>query len=303
MALNGKYISLNAIMEQVYADNGYQFELPWVDCIQWTEEAINLIGHPRQYISKVTGHMEHPNLDIKNYRAELPCDFYSLEQIAVNGLPAEYSGNTFHHLMDGACCGIEGYTTLANDVKERNWGELVKVTEDVNEDGTSNYGASYYVERNDTLSNTEEGLMSFDMTTTVDSNFNPITFDINNNNITLSVKEGKVCMAYLAIPTDINGLPLIPEDTSYQLAVKKYLTMKIDYIAWRRGELQQAIFQHSEQEWQWYVGQAGNKAKMPNIDQIEAIKNQTMRLLPQVNHHETFFRGLGSPELRKNYNK
>ena len=303
MALNGKYISLKAIMEQVYADNGYQFELPWIDCMQWAEEALNLIGHPRQYIRKVTGHMEHPNLDIKNYRAELPCDFYSLEQIAVNGLPAEYSGNTFHHLMDGACCGIEGYTTLANDVKERNWGELVKVTEDVNEDGTSNYGASYYVERNDTLSNTEEGLMSFDMTTTVDSNFNPITFDINNNNITLSVKEGKVCMAYLAIPTDINGLPLIPEDTSYQLAVKKYLTMKIDYIAWRRGELQQAIFQHSEQEWQWYVGQAGNKAKMPNIDQLEAIKNQTMRLLPQVNHHETFFRGLGSPELRKNFNK
>ena len=303
MALNGKYISLKAIMEQVYADNGYQFELPWVDCIQWTEEALNLIGHPRQYIKKVTGHIEHPNLDIKNYRAELPCDFYSLEQIAVNGLPAEYSGNTFHHLMDGACCGIEGYTTLANDVKERNWGELVKVTEDVNEDGTSNYGASYYVERNDTLSNTEEGLMSFDMTTTVDSNFNPITFDINNNNITLSVKEGKVCMAYLAIPTDINGLPLIPEDTSYQLAVKKYLTMKIDYIAWRRGELQQAIFQHSEQEWQWYVGQAGNKAKMPNIDQIEAIKNQTMRLLPNINAHETFFKNQVAPEIRRNFNR
>ena len=241
--------------------------------------------------------MEHPNLDIKNYRAELPCDFYSLEQIAVNGLPAEYSGNTFHHLLDGACCGVEGYTTLANDVKERNWGELVKVTE------SEGYGSSYYVERNDALSNTEGGLMSFDMTTTVDSNFNPITFDINNNNITLSVKEGKVCMAYLAIPTDIDGLPLIPEDTSYQLAVKKYLTMKIDYIAWRRNELQPAIFQHSEQEWAWYVGQAGNKAKMPNIDQLESIKNQVMRLLPQVNHHETFFKSLGSPELRKNYNE
>ena len=257
MALNGKYISLKAIMEQVYADNGYQFELPWVDCMQWAEEALNLIGHPRQYIRKVTGHMEHPNLDIKNYRAELPCDFYSLEQIAVNGLPAEYSGNTFHHLMDGACCGVEGYTTLANDIKERNWGELVKVTE---EEG---YGASYYVERNDDLSNTEDGVMAFDMSTMADSTFTPITFDINNNNITLSVKEGKVCIAYLAIPTDINGLPLIPEDTSYQLAVKKYLTMKIDYIAWRRNELQPAIFQHSEQEWAWYVGQAGNKAKMP----------------------------------------
>ena len=303
MALNGKYISLKAIMEQVYADNGYQFELPWIDCMQWAEEALNLIGHPRQYIRKVTGHMEHPNLDIKNYKAELPCDFYKLEQIAVNGMPAEYSSDTFHHLLDGDCCGIEGYTNLAADIKERNWGDLVKVTEGVNEDGTSNYGASYYVERNDALSNTQDGIMSFDMSQVVDSNFNPITFDINNNNITLSVKEGKVCMAYLAIPTDIDGLPLIPEDTSYQLAVKKYLTMKIDYIGWRRGELQQAVFQHSEQEWSWYVGQAGNKAKMPNIDQLEAIKNQTMRLLPQINHHETFFKSLGSPELRKNYNR
>ena len=295
MALNGKYISLNSIMEQVYADNGYQFELPWVDIMMWTEEALNLIGHPRQYIRKVTGHKENPNLDIKNYRAQLPCDFHSLEQVAVNGMPAEYSGNTFHHLLDGDCCGIEGFTNLAAHVEEQNWGELVKVT---NDDGTSSYE-----QRNDSLSNTEGGIMSFDMTGVIDSEFNPITFDLNNNNITLSVKEGKVCMAYLAIPTDEEGLPLIPEDTSYQLAVKKYLTMKIDYIAWRRGTLQQAVFEHSQQEWMWYVGQAGNKAKMPNIDQLEAIKNQTMRLLPKVNAHETFFKSLGSPEIRRNFNR
>ena len=130
-----------------------------------------------------------------------------------------------------------------------------------------------------------------------------ITFDINNNHITLSVKEGNVCIAYLAVPTDDDGLPLIPEDTSYQLAIKKYLTMKIDYIAWRRGELRSDIFQHSEQEWQWYVGQAGNKAKMPSIDQLEGIKNQVMRLLPNINAHETFFATQVSPEIRRNFNR
>tara|TARA_R100000353_G_C6501210_1_gene194237 strand:- start:166 stop:1065 length:900 start_codon:yes stop_codon:yes gene_type:complete len=299
MALNGKYISLNAIMEQVYADNGYQFELPWIDCMQWAEEALNLIGHPRQYVRKVTGHKENPNLDIKDYRAELPCDFYSLEQVAVNGLPAEYSGDTFHHLLDGACCGIEGYTTLAAHVQEKNWGTLVQVT---NTDGTVSY-VQRDEEEMDNLNLDYSGMMSFDMTTAIDSSFRPITFDINNNQLTLSEKEGKVCLAYLAIPTDSEGLPLIPEDTSYQLAVKKYLTMKIDYIAWRRGELAQPVFQHSEQEWTWYVGQAGNKAKMPNIDQLEAIKNQTMRLLPKVNEHETFFRSLGSAEIRRNFNR
>tara|TARA_R110002012_G_scaffold112375_2_gene258028 strand:+ start:3192 stop:4091 length:900 start_codon:yes stop_codon:yes gene_type:complete len=299
MALNGKYISLNAIMEQVYADNGYQFELPWVDCIQWTEEALNLIGNPRQYVRKVTGHRDNPNLEITNYRAHLPCDFYSLEQVAVNGMPAEYSGDTFHHLLDGACCGIEGYTNLATEVKDRNWGSITKTTE---LDGTVRYEQRDETEM-DNLNLDHTGVMSFDTTASIDTSLNPITFDINNNHLTLSVKEGQVCMAYLAIPTDEEGLPLIPEDTSYQLAVKKYLTMKIDYIAWRRGELAQPVFQHSEQEWTWYVGQAGNKAKMPNIDQMEGIKNQVMRLLPKVNHHETFFRSLGKPELRRNFNR
>lgn len=293
MALNGKYISLRAIMEELYADNGYQYELPWVDAMMWAEEALNLVGHPRQYIRKVTGHKENPNLDITNYRAQLPCDFYKLEQVAVNGQPAEYSGDTFHHLMDGACCGIEGFTNLAAYVNEKNWGELVKVT---NDDGTSGY-----VERNDSQSNTDGGIMSFDLTDVMLGDYAPITFDLNNNNITLSVKEGKVCMAYLAIPTDEEGLPLIPDDVSYKLAVKKYLTMKLDYIEWRRGTINPQVFDHSEREWMWYVGQAGNKAKMPSLDGMESIKNMTMRLVPRVNEHETFFKGLGKPSIRKRH--
>ena len=79
--------------------------------------------------------------------------------------------------------------------------------------------------------------------------------------------------------------------------------MKIDYIAWRKGELRSDIFQHSEQEWQWYVGQAGNKAKMPSIDQLEGIKNQVMRLLPNINAHETFFSNQLAPEIRRNFNR
>ncbi len=305
MALNGKYISLKAIMEQVYADNGYQFELPWVDCMQWAEEALNLIGHPRQYIRKVTGHKDNPDLNITDYRATLPCDFYQLEQVAVNGMAAEYSGNTFHHLLSGDCCGIDESSSSslyynADQTITRNWGTDV-LTYDA-ETQSYSYQARDLLDM-ENLNLQSDGTQEYVLSNNGVEQDKAITFDLNNNHITLSVKEGQVCMAYLAIPTDNEGLPLIPEDTSYQLAIKKYLTMKIDYIAWRKGELRSDIFQHSEQEWQWYVGQAGNKAKMPNIDQIEAIKNQTMRLLPKVNHHETFFRTLGSPEIRKNFNR
>ena len=304
MALNGKYISLKAIMEQVYADNGYQFELPWIDCMQWAEEALNLIGHPRQYIRKVTGHKDNPDLDIKDYRSHLPCDFYQLEQVAVNGMAAEYSGDTFHHLLAGDCCGITDDSTSSlyygNDhTITRNWGTDV-LTFDADTQSYSYQARDLLDMQNLNLQSdgTQEFLLSDGM-----QEGRRITFDLNNNHITLSVKEGKVCIAYLAIPTDDEGLPLIPDDTSYQLAIKKYLTMKIDYIAWRKGELRSDIFQHSEQEWQWYVGQAGNKAKMPNIDQMEGIKNQVMRLLPNINAHETFFTSQLAPEIRKNFNR
>ena len=304
MALNGKYISLKAIMEQVYADNGYQFELPWIDCMQWAEEALNLIGHPRQYIRKVTGHKDNPDLDIKDYRAHLPCDFYQLEQVAVNGMAAEYSGDTFHHLLAGDCCGITDDSTSSlyygNDhTITRNWGTDV-LTFDADTQSYS-YQARDLLDMQN-LNLQSDGTQEFLLSDGVQEG-RRITFDLNNNHITLSVKEGKVCIAYLAIPTDDEGLPLIPDDTSYQLAIKKYLTMKIDYIAWRKGELRSDIFQHSEQEWQWYVGQAGNKAKMPNIDQMEGIKNQVMRLLPNINAHETFFTSQLAPEIRKNFNR
>jgi len=304
MALNGKYISLKAIMEQIYADNGYQFELPWVDCMMWTEEALNLIGHPRQYIRKVTGHKNNPDLSITDYRATLPCDFYQLEQVAVNGMAAEYSGDTFHHLLGGDCCGIDEDSTSSlyygvDQTITRNWGTDV-LTYDADTQSYSYQARDLLDMQNVNLQS--DGTQEFLLSNGVQEN-RRITFDLNNNHITLSVKEGNVCMAYLAVPTDDEGLPLIPDDTSYQLAIKKYLTMKIDYIAWRKGELRSDIFQHSEQEWQWYVGQAGNKAKMPNIDQMEGIKNQVMRLLPKINHHETFFSTQLAPEIRKNFNR
>jgi hypothetical protein len=305
MALNGKYISLKIIMEELYADNGYQYEIPWVDCMMWAEEALNLIGHPRQYIRKVTGHLEHPDLDIKNYRAKLPCDFYQLEQISVNGLAARYSGDTFHHLLSGDCCGIDtdsssGLSYNSEQVVIRNWGTDVMT---YNEETQSYSYEARDLEDMQNLNLQVDGTQEFALGGGYGSSTREVTFDLNNDHITLSDKEGKVCMAYLALPLDKDGLPLIPDNVSYKLAIKKYLAMKIDYIEWRRGTLNPQVFQHSEQEWTWYVGQAGNKAKMPNLDTMEAIKNQTMRLLPNINAHETFFKSLGSPEIRKNYNK
>lgn len=590
--INSKYISSKAILEGVMADTQMSDELPWVDVMEWLGSALDLIGVPMQYIKKVTGHKDNPNLDIENYKAKLPCDFYKLRQIAVNGLPCRAATNTFHHLLDGKCFKVgtlismsngnlkeienikigdeilsaegkedvvirlfkqnykgnfykiylwghnifestenhpvltlEGYKSVSNltnkdyvcltnskikrphtkinrrfkyddgfflglilaegslDInriklffhlkEEKTLGKFVEVyvknkfdktvkplfyraksntviydicskkirklygrrikgncwNKEIIEDLTrrhKNYkrgildgwlagdghkrrgqieGASvskklavqmfnlaselnlfptiykqkaqvnkyarsrknvykitirdnrpvinkhgfiikdenifrkirkinieeyegevFNFETNKYHSYVADGigvhnccgideLGEVDGDTFID-NFgnvfntglgikytnNDISYDLNNDYITLSVEEGEVCISYLAIPTDNLGFPLIPDDVSYKEAVKRFLIMKLDYINWRKDPDSrglQKIYENSQQEWCWYCGQAGNKAKMPDIDGMESIKSMLIRLKPRFDEHRGFFRFLNISEKRR----
>lgn len=269
--LNGKFISIYEIIDSVYAEIGIQKEIPWEDCISWAGEALDLINAPYQYIKKVTGHKDNPDLDITNYRAKLPCDLHRLEMIAVNGFPARYSGNTFHQLLNGTCCGL---------------GDTSSGTQDIFID---NFGNSY----------SPQSSVLLDGNTSNNPYLQDITFDINNDFISLSVKTGKVCIAYLAVPTDDNGFPMIPDDTKYKLAIRKYLIKQLMYMRWIENPDSngiRALFNHAETEWCWYVGSAGNQAKMPDISRMESIKNNFLRMIPKINEFNTAFKTAGHAE-------
>lgn len=264
-----KFVSVKEIINDVFRNTGTSEDLPIYDLVYWSFESLQLMRQPAQYLKKVTGYESSPNLDITNYKAKLPCDLYKVVQIAVNGLPARYAGNSFHHLLDGECCGI----TASNS------------TIDLFVDNFGN-----------TFSPQSSALVGTNHSNDI------VTFDINDDYLTLSVREGKVCIAYLAIPTDSEGYPMIPDDMSYRVAVRNYLTMKIAYINWikdpsNRGK--QAIFEHADKEWCWYVGQATTTMKVPDISEMESLKNQMMRMIPKTNEFSTFFKSLGAAEQKK----
>jgi len=76
---NGKFISLDRVIEKVYQKAGYDYELDWGDALEWTGEAIGLIGAPQMYVTKVTGdHPLTPNVAITQYRGELPVDLVDI---------------------------------------------------------------------------------------------------------------------------------------------------------------------------------------------------------------------------------
>jgi len=77
--LNGKYVSLESIVERVYRDTGFEIDIDWIDVAEWIGSVIDLINAPMQYIERITDDVDKPYIEIVNGRGELPCDdtYYS----------------------------------------------------------------------------------------------------------------------------------------------------------------------------------------------------------------------------------
>lgn len=75
-----KYISIKSIIAKVYEDLNTQLELRTGAIITWIGEGLEHINATLQY-------EEYRDIiQVKNHKAKLPCDFYSLKAISINGI-------------------------------------------------------------------------------------------------------------------------------------------------------------------------------------------------------------------------
>ena len=118
-------------------------------------------------------------------------------------------------------------------------------------------------------------------------------YNINSAFINTNFKEGKIALAYIGLPTDSEGFPLVPSNISYKEAIFWYITKKL-----MLGGFEHKIISYelAETRWHHYCSQARGKANMPNADGMESIKNQWNRLMPVMNNHSTFNTQLSNTE-------
>lgn len=117
-----------------------------------------------------------------------------------------------------------------------------------------------------------------------------------NNSYVFTNFDGDICMSYLAIPIDDEGFPLIPDSVVYYDAIFRYIVMKIYYVDFLAGRLPLAVYDKLENDWLTKCMAARGKANMPNLDQMENIKNSWVRLIPQMNEHASFFTNMNAQE-------
>jgi len=130
----------------------------------------------------------------------------------------------------------------------------------------------------------------------------PFTFYVNDNYLISNINEegnmdpAYICIVYLGIPVDEEGIPMIPDNTYYFKALAAYVTHMLDYADWRRGKTTDKVFQYSEKEWLFYVNSARGAANSPSTQQLENLKNVIKRMFPISNDFKRGFTNFNKPE-------
>ncbi len=275
------------------------------DMIGWAGEALVKIGAFPYFETRVAGKEGDPLLEIVNYQAKLPGGFHRLIQVgystteAGSYYPMRQASGSFERNFgltsaesaastDLSAVAESDIVILAMNLYDLDYAAaLAKIN---NEPATRDNLAGYIaVARETSINKLAEG----GTTTTTD-----YIYTITPGGwIKTNQSTGYLMVAYQAIPLDENGYPMVPDDESFMEALYWYISMKLMYPEWKQGRIRDAVYYDARRSWNFCCKQAYGNAMMPNIDQLESIKNTWLSLVPRVaDEHDSFYSNTGAKQ-------
>jgi hypothetical protein len=128
-------------------------------------------------------------------------------------------------------------------------------------------------------------------------------YSIKPGFISTSPRMGYVRLSYDAIPLDTDGYPMVPDMISYIEAIYWYIVMKLKYPEYLSGKMQRQIYYDIRNSWNFYCKQAYGESLMPNQDEMENIKDEWNKLMPEMNSNIDFYSSVGKRQNIKNFNR
>lgn len=124
-----------------------------------------------------------------------------------------------------------------------------------------------------------------------------LTYKLQGQCIFVNIPETKLEISYNAIPIDVDGYPLIPDDATYTRALEAYIKLKWFTIQFDLGKITMQAFQNAQQDYAFAVGQAQSRLILPNPDQMEALSNLWSKWLPDTDRNfQRGFKEAGNTE-------
>lgn len=261
------YLSSDVIIAKVLSDLDIQEEGQRVtDMREWIFEAIEKIGAATQYDHKESNTEDTPLLKITNYQAPLPDDVYKIKTVA------------YSRLEKGPWQPMRSNTGSFKMFPDK--GTPNNYTDKGSMDDNSVYPT--LVPKNGTRNTTN---FSYDF-----------QYFLKPGYIVTNMREGYIKLSYSSMVTDDRGYPMVPDLASYQEAIYWYVVMKLKYPEFLRGTLPENRYTYIHNRWNFYRNQAYAEAIMPGEGEMISIKNNWLRLVPDINAEQTFYSTNGQQE-------
>lgn len=208
------YTNIKLIMDRL-TRHPLMSDINFETVVDLAVDFIRIVGTPPSFLEKTA------EVEIKDYRGELPCDFYEMIQVRTMKHPNEHQ-HTFRYSTD----------SFHLSPHKPKWSDL--------------------------------------------------TYKLQGSCIFTSVPDGKVEIAYKAMPIDEEGYPLIPDNSSFSRALELYIKLQWFTIQFDLGKISSQVLANTQQQYAWAVGQAQTDLIRPSLDQMEAISNMWNKLLPDA---------------------
>lgn len=133
--------------------------------------------------------------------------------------------------------------------------------------------------------------------------FHELSFKTQGRTFFASFPEGDVAMAYLAIPVDEEGLPLLIDDPQYLLALDAYIKREVFVVLFDQGKITQPVLHSAEQRYAWASARLTTHFKVPSVSEMESITRMWNTLIPRTTEFDRQFESLGNREYIRRHSK
>ena len=127
------------------------------------------------------------------------------------------------------------------------------------------------------------------------------SFKTQGRVIFTSFPEGKVRIAYKAIPVDEDGFPLLIDNENYLAALEEYIKNQVFTVKFDQGKISAGILQNAQTDYAFLAGQLQSEMTIPSYSEMESITRYLTSILHSVKHFDNGFKDLGSREYIKKH--
>lgn len=198
-----QYITIDVLIDRIYR-HPMMKDITRESILDYTLDFMRIVGVPDMFTTSVD------EINITNYRGELPCDCISVQNVreSKSKKTLMYSQSSFK----------------LNDTKE------------------------------------------------------PV-YKIQGNVIYTSDKNTDLEVSYLKILTDDNGIPLIPDNSSFLRALELYIRKEWFTIKFDLGEISPQVLQNTQQQYHWAVGDCESEFNRLSVPEMKSLVNMWSNIL------------------------